>query len=601
MKLPSIKQAYLQALRAAWRFPAVLLCALVAVVAVLTLIESSFPKASVAYPITLVAVLGVFLLSALALNAEKRKWSRASSLGSQLLGLLLIVGYAFTVPVNLPSAPDAHKIRFALLAAAFILLAMILPYLKKGEQNGFWQYNKILFFRLFVTAVFSVVLFAGLAIALAALDNLFGVSVHGKRYAELWVLVAGLFAPWFFISEVPEDMDRLNQIEEYPKGLKVFAQYILLSLVIVYLVILYAYLLKILMQWNWPKGWVSSLILGFSATSILSLLLMYPVRDRSGNAWIRAAGKWLYIVLVPLIVVLFLAVTERIGDYGFTERRYAGIALGVWLSAQVLYFLLSRSKSIKFTIGSLCLLVFLMSFGPWGMLSVARRSQAGRLIKLLEKNEILIDGKIHKEHAKVSQEDAQDISSIVGYLYRAHGYDIIQHCFTDKLKEFSEFGYASSLPPADILYKMGVEYFDHGNVAGTLMLTLAPSKAIDISGYDRLLGQQTITKAYQFDGDDISYEVNESLDTLTVTTGSGDKELETMQFDIGAFAKKLRDEYAYAAPSARISMAPDAMTLAAERDGYKVKLLFRYLHLIQRSGNAIVSNFDVEIAYSIHK
>jgi hypothetical protein len=118
------------------------------------------------------------------------------------------------------------------------------------------------------------------------------------------------------------------------------------------------------MQWNWPKGWVSSLILGFSATSILSLLLMHPIRDRSENAWIRAAGKWLYIVLIPLIVVLFLAVTERIGDYGIIENRYAGIALGIWLVAQVLYFLFSKSKSIKFTIGSLCLLVFMVSYGP---------------------------------------------------------------------------------------------------------------------------------------------------------------------------------------------------------------------------------------------
>ena len=88
-----------------------------------------------------------------------------------------------------------------------------------------------------MTAIFSVVLFAGLAIALAALDNLFGVSVPGKRYAELWVLIVGLFSPWFFLSGVPEDLDSLDRVEEYPKGLKIFAQYILLSLVVVYLLI----------------------------------------------------------------------------------------------------------------------------------------------------------------------------------------------------------------------------------------------------------------------------------------------------------------------------------------------------------------------------
>ncbi len=600
MKLPSIEQVYQQAVRAAGRFPAVLLCAFLCVVAALTLIESEFPKAGVSYPIILASALGVLLLSALALNAEKRKWSRARSYGSQMIGLLLIIGYAFTVPANLPEAPDAHSVRFALLASGAVLLVMVLPYLKKGKQNGFWQYNRILFFRLFVTAVFSAVLFAGLAIALAALDNLFGVNVPERRYGELWVVVAGLFAPWFFLSGMPEDLNSLDGIEEYPKGLKIFAQYILLSLVIIYLAILYAYLFKILLQWSWPKGWVSSLILGFSATSILSLLLMYPVRDRSGNAWIRAADRWLYIVLIPLIITLFLAVAERIGDYGFTESRYAGIALGIWLSAQVLYFLFSRAKSIKFTIGSLCVLAFLMSFGPWGMLSVARRSQTGRLAGLLADNEILAGGKIQKGHAEVSHEDAQDITSIVSYLYHVHGYDGIQPWFADKLYVVNERGNFSRLPVADVLKKMEVEYVDDWN-RDVLLFILAPSKAADISGCNRLLGRQTIGKAHRFDGGDISYTVNENMDTLTVTTGSKDSGLETVRFDIGAFAEKLRSEVAYAAPYTINNMAPDTMTLAQERNGLKVKLIFRDLQLSRSPGNKIVSRFTVDIAYSIPK
>ena len=313
MKLPSIRQVCLEAGRAVSRFPFVLFCELACVIAAFFLLEAE-PKQSVGFPILFAAALGIPLLAALALCAEKRKWSPGLSIGIQWLGVLLLVGYGLSVPTAFPHEQADFFIRFALLAAGVVLLVMILPYLKKGELNGFWQYNKTLIFRLFVTAIFSVVLFAGLAIALAALDNLFGVSVPSKRYVELWVFVVGLFAPIFFLAGVPENLDGLDRIDEYPKGLKVFAQYVLLSLVIVYLLILYAYLLKILMQWNWPKGWVSSLIIGFSAISILSLLLMHPIRNRSENAWIRAAGKWLYIVMIPLIVVLFLAVTERIGD-----------------------------------------------------------------------------------------------------------------------------------------------------------------------------------------------------------------------------------------------------------------------------------------------
>ncbi len=599
MKLPSIRQVYLEARRAARRFPFVLFCALAGSITAFILIESE-PKQSVGFPIIFAAGLGLPLLTALALCAEERKWSASLAMSSQLSGVLLLVGYGFSAPTSLEHEPAAFFIRFGLLAVGLVFLVMIGPYLKKGELNGFWQYNKTLFFRLFVTAIFTTVLFAGLAIALAALDKLFGVLVPDKRYGELWVLVAGLFAPWFFLAGVPEDLEGLDKIEEYPIGLKIFAQYILLSLVIVYLLILYAYLLKILMQWNWPKGWVSSLILGFSGTSILSLLLMHPIRDRSENAWIRAAGKWLYIVLIPLILVLFLAVTERIGDYGITESRYAGIALGIWLAAQVLYFLFSKSKSIKFTIGSLCLLAFAVSFGPWGMLSVSQRSQVERLSRLLTRNGVLINGMVHKEHGKVSQEDAQEMSSIVSYLNGIHGYKAIQPWFADRLKEDTGSGYAVNLAPPKVLDRMGVEFIARRRgTGGPTFSLLAAREAIDISGYDRMLRQQVVSGESRFDGEGITYGVSKDLGSMDIMIGSPQTGLKTVKVDIATFADgMLRD---YGNTDAARNMKSELMAIAAEQDGQKVKVFFRNLSVIRRDGKAVVTSFTADIAYTVRK
>jgi hypothetical protein len=601
MKLPSIRQVCLEARRSARRFPFVLFCALAGSIAALSLIESE-PKQSVGFPIVFTAALGLLLLTALALWAEKRKWSPGLSMSSQLLGVLLLVGYGFSVPTSFPHAQADFFIRFGLLAAGLVLMVMILPYLKKGELNGFWQYNKTLFFRLFVTAVFSIVLFAGLAIALAALDKLFGVSVLAKRYGELWVLMVGLFAPWFFLAGVPEDLEGLDKIEEYPKGLKIFAQYILLSLVMVYLLILYAYLLKILIQWNWPNGWVSSLILGFSAVSILSLLLMHPIRDRAENAWIRAAGKWLYIVLIPLVVVLFLAVTERIGDYGITESRYAGIALVVWLSAQVIYFLLSKSKGIKFTIGSLCLLAFLMGWGPWGMLSVSQRSQVGRLSRLLTKNGILVNGLVHKEHGKVSQEDAQEISSIVSYLNGIHGYEAIQSWFADKLKEDAQSGYALNLAPPKVLDKMGVEYIGYRPGAGGQAFSFFETKeAMDISGYDRMLRQQAVNGEYRFDGDGITYAVSKDLGSMNITIGTPQTGFNALQVNIAAFTNQMLRDYGNADFNVARNMESESMAIAAEQNGQKVKVFFRNISVNRRDGKAIINSFTADIGYTVRK
>ena len=158
------------------------------------------------------------------------------------------------------------------------------PFALRGEQNGFWQYGKSLCVRFITSMLFSGVLYAGLAIALAALNNLFGVDVPAKRYLELWVFLAGMFAVWFFLAGVPEDLDGLESSTDYPKVVKIFAQYILLPLGLVYLVILYAYVGKILIEWSWPRGWVSGLILGYSATGMVLFMLLHPVRAGSHSA-----------------------------------------------------------------------------------------------------------------------------------------------------------------------------------------------------------------------------------------------------------------------------------------------------------------------------
>jgi hypothetical protein len=600
MKLPSIRQVYLESARAARRFSFALFCAFAIVITAIILIENQ-PTRSVGFPILLSAALGIPLLTALALYTEKRKSSPSFSISIQLLGVLLLTGYAFSLPTFFMREPASFAIRFGLLAAGVVLLVMVLPYLKKGELNGFWHYNKTLLFRLFVTGIFSIVLVAGLAIALTALDNLFGVSIPGKRYGELVVLVAGLFAPWFFLSGVPENLEGLDRVEEYPKGLKIFTQYILLSLVIVYLLILYAYLLKILIQWNWPKGWVSSLILGFSAVSMLSLLLMHPIRDRSENAWMRAAGKGLFIVLIPLIAVLFLAVTERIGDYGITESRYAGIAVGIWLSAQVLYFLFGKSRSIKFPIGSLCLLAFLMSFGPWGMLNISRHSQVRRLSSLLAKNGVLIDGMVRKEHGKVSKEDALEISSIIGYLEQVHGYGSIQPWFTDTLKENTNSAHTLNLTAAAVLDKMGVEFIPYQrNAGGMTSISFQTKGAMDISGFDRMLPGQAQNRGNRFDGDGISYVVSDGLDSMSITVGNLQSGFNTVQINLAAFVEQLLRDYGSADYKITGNMKPESMVLAAEQNGQKVKVFFRTLLLDRRNEKAIIS-FSFNIAYAVPK
>ena len=90
--------------------------------------------------------------------------------------------------------------------------------------------------------------------------------------------------------------------------------------------------------------------------------------------------------MFPLIILLGFAIWKRVASYGITEQRYFVLALAFWLLYIALYFLLSKRKTIRLIPLSLCVLAFLVSFGPWGAAGVSLRVQRSRLQALLEKD-----------------------------------------------------------------------------------------------------------------------------------------------------------------------------------------------------------------------
>jgi hypothetical protein len=269
--------------------------------------------------------------------------------------------------------------------------------------------------------LYSQVLFAGLAIALAAVDHLFGVEIDGDVYLELYCVIAGLINTWVFLAGVPADLEAENRADDYPAGLKVFTQYILLPLVALYFLILIAYEAKILATWNWPKGWVSELVLWYSVVGILSLLLLYPLQKSTENRWITAFGRWFFRALIPLVVMLFLAIYQRISEYGITVNRYLVLGMAVGLAVVVLYFVFSRAGDIRIIPVVVCALAFLSAFGPQSAFSLSQWSQRNRLEAYMVKHSILEGQTVRKAPGEIPWEDRREMSSIVSYLCEWHG------------------------------------------------------------------------------------------------------------------------------------------------------------------------------------
>jgi len=143
MKLPSIQEIGREFFRLCFRFPLVVIDALVGTAAALVLIDYQGPsQSSVFINILMSAGLGFPLLLGLALIAEKRKWSKTASLAIQTAGITLLILYGCSVPSFLENAPAEHLVRFFLLLFGLALFVSVAPFARSHEQNGFWQFNK---------------------------------------------------------------------------------------------------------------------------------------------------------------------------------------------------------------------------------------------------------------------------------------------------------------------------------------------------------------------------------------------------------------------------------------------------------------------------
>ena len=458
MRLPSLVTAFRTARETVARFPMAMLSALVAVVAAMWMIES--PSNDELPRLLATAVLGLPLFTASVTSAERRgilarhRW---------IVDLAMAAGLVLLYVSSLDWSSDLAALRFIQLLVAAHLLVAIAPYLTSERLDGFWQFNRILFLRYLIGAFYAGVLWVGLAVALAALDKLFGVDFDGEAYARLWAFLAFVFHPWFFLSGVPRDYAQLETRDDYPAGLKVFTQFVLMPLVVIYLAILTAYLGKVIVTRSWPNGWIGYLVSSVSATGVLALLLVHPLRERADSRWVNGYGRWWFVALLPSLGMLLAAIAKRVGQYGITEQRYFLLVLALWLTGLAIFYGLTASRNIKLIPMTLCAVALLTSMGPWSAYAISRGSQVNRFDRLLETNGMGRAGAPNPARDTVSLGDRREMSAILHYLSKTHGAGAVGSVFglpADSVLAWADtarFGQDDDIPTR-AMTRLGVRY-----------------------------------------------------------------------------------------------------------------------------------------------
>ncbi len=532
MRLPSIDQLIAHASASIRRFPYVIIAAVLSAFTHMSWMEGPVDLAAVLTrsgdggDLLVASSLGIPLYIALRLAQERGLITRrlAGAVRVGFLAALLAIVWQWDA-----WGGQVQALRYVQLSLGAHLLVAFVPFVRPGELNGFWQYNRTLFLRILIAGLYSAVLFGGLAIALVAIERLFGVDIYNDVYMDLFLTIAFVFSTWFFVAGVPRDIGALESVDDYPRGLKLFAQFVLIPLVTIYLTILTAYFVKVVLTTEWPSGWIGWLVSSVSVAGILSILLTHPIRGREENRWIASYGRWFWIVMIPAILMLLVAIWKRIAQYGVTEPRYFLIVLTLWLAAMAVLYGIARSQNIKLLPLSLCALAFVTVGGPWGAYTVSRNSQTERFASLLDRNGMLEDGRAVAASAEVSREDRRELSGSLSYLLANHGVAHLTELLGSELAVTDSLGGRGAIRTwqakdraGAILRELGLEFVEAGPGESSFFnFRSDPRETLSLEGYDysfRAHGDRIMVPWFR--GDSLRVDLDQEDSRLDLTLAS---------------------------------------------------------------------------------
>lgn len=366
-------------------------------------------------------VIGIGILLSLCIDLLKENFfkdNKFKTLLSYLGGLAILIFYYMFL------LKDFNFLTMTRYIGIMIFLCLVYFYIPViGNKDKNYEYRVIeIFGNFFETAIYSFVLLIGIFAIFFTIDNLFDVDINYKYYLYIFFITLFIFAVSFFLSKQPKVGDNFND-KQYSQSMRILLTYIVIPLITIYTIILYVYFAKILITWEWPKGLVSHLVIWYTALSIGVIFLITPLIDTDK---ISRYFKLLFPKFVlPILLMMFLSIGQRINQYGFTENRYYILVLGIWITLIMLYFSITKSlKNILIPI-SLSLVVLNSVIGPLSSYSISKYSQNRRLYSILSKNSMILGDSIVK-NPDISQEDRRQINNILYYFNTSHSLDDVK-------------------------------------------------------------------------------------------------------------------------------------------------------------------------------
>ena len=279
---------------------------------------------------------------------------------------------------------------------ASILFIGSSPFWRRGRNDvGVWDFTHKIWIAVVFTVAGSIIYMIGIFSISAALKSLFNLSI--RDLVEDWLMPIGLgfLAPMAWMSMVPrpgedDDSDSLRNPGFISRAVGFLGTWILAPLTLVYALILLAYMVKIVMSRSLPNGEIAQLVTPFLVIGTLTWLILDPpfIQKKRLARWF---SKIWFPLMIPAAILLAVAVSIRIGEYGWTIDRYLLVLASVWALGTALWFTFrgESKRDIRIIPGFAAALLAIGSIGPWGADGFSAISQNARLEKALAANDML--------------------------------------------------------------------------------------------------------------------------------------------------------------------------------------------------------------------
>ena len=261
--------------------------------------------------------------------------------------------------------------------ANFIALLVLLGFPFERNNQGFTYRNFTNLFHLGLATAVWLLVFGLVAAILFTITTLFNVEFSDSFYSHFYTSLGIFTQPLFFLvfqqRQAKSEMT-LNRIFE------ILVNFVLAPALMIFTVLLYAYVVQIIFEGVLPKGMLANITLPY----LLGGLGVYALRSICAKArWETFFKFYPYLAIVP-IVLLWLAIDRRISAYAWTEQRIYLVALATAITIAYAILIVPKARQYRLISGVVMVAIFAMTWIVKPQ-EIAYQSQTVRFEQLLKK------------------------------------------------------------------------------------------------------------------------------------------------------------------------------------------------------------------------